>query len=54
MLNFIEKALRMNKIGFQRIDGRTTLPGRAQALETFRNDPECRVMLASIGSIGEG
>jgi SNF2 family DNA or RNA helicase len=54
MLDFIQKALRKNSIGFQRIDGQTTLHSRAAALKAFRNDPDCRVMLASIGSVGEG
>ncbi|KAK1765266.1 SNF2 family N-terminal domain-containing protein [Phialemonium atrogriseum] len=54
MLDFIQKAFKEDNIGFQRIDGQTTLPGRAAALKAFRDDPDCRVMLASIGSVGEG
>ena len=54
MLDFIEKAFRENNIGFRRIDGQTTLSRRADALTVFRDDPDCKVMLASIGSVGEG
>ncbi|KAK3900217.1 P-loop containing nucleoside triphosphate hydrolase protein, partial [Staphylotrichum tortipilum] len=54
MLDFIEKAFRENNISFQRIDGQTTLAGRIDALTAFRDDPDCKVMLASIGSVGEG
>jgi SNF2 family DNA or RNA helicase len=54
MLDFIQKALEKNNISFRRIDGQTTLPSRADALKAFRNDPDCKVMLASIGSVGEG
>ncbi|KAK0617623.1 SNF2 family N-terminal domain-containing protein [Immersiella caudata] len=54
MLDLIEKALQKENIGFQRIDGQTTLKGRADALEAFRSDPNCHVMLATIGSVGEG
>jgi len=54
MLDFIEKALQKENIGFRRIDGQTTLKGREDALEAFRSDPNCSVMLATIGSVGEG
>ncbi len=54
MLDFIQKAFRKKNINFRRIDGQTTLAGRADALRAFRDDPDCRVMLASIGSVGEG
>jgi SNF2 family DNA or RNA helicase len=54
MLDLIQKALQKDTISFRRIDGQTTLKGREDALEAFRNDPNCQVMLASIGSVGEG
>ena len=54
MLDFIGKALQKNNIAFRRIDGQTTLKGRAEALRAFRSDRHCQVMLASIGSVGEG
>lgn len=54
MLDFVQVALQEEKICFRRIDGRTTLTGRENALKVFGNDPECRVLLASIGSVGEG
>jgi len=54
MLDFVQKALQHDNIGFQRIDGQTTLPARTDALKKFRTEPNCRVMLASIGCAGEG
>jgi len=54
MLDFIQKALEQSEIGFKRIDGQTSLIGREDAMRAFRNDPKCRVMLATIGSVGEG
>ncbi|SPO07053.1 related to helicase-like transcription factor protein [Cephalotrichum gorgonifer] len=54
MLDFIQRALQADGIRFQRIDGQTTLLKRTSALSAFRDDPDCRVMLASIGSVGEG
>lgn len=54
MLDFIEKALRNDGISYRRIDGQTTLQGRIAALAAFRDDAECKVMLASIGSVAEG
>ena len=54
MLDFVQAALDEEKICFRRIDGRTTLIGRENTLRIFGNDPNCRVLLASIGSVGEG
>lgn len=54
MLDFIQKALQRNNIGFRRIDGQMTIQGRADAMEAFRDDPNCKVMLASIACVGEG
>jgi SNF2 family DNA or RNA helicase len=54
MLDFIEKAFRQNNVSFRRIDGQTTLEARTNALTAFREDPDCKVMLATIGSVGEG
>jgi SNF2 family DNA or RNA helicase len=54
MLDLIEVALRANGFVYQRIDGQTALSRRITALHTFNTDPNCTVMLASIGSMGEG
>jgi len=54
MLDLIEAALQANSFVYQRIDGQTALSRRIEALDTFNTDPNCTVMLASIGSIGEG
>jgi SNF2 family DNA or RNA helicase len=54
MLDLIEVALQTNSFGYQRIDGQTPLSRRIGALDIFNTDPNCTVMLASIGSIGEG
>ncbi|KAE9378727.1 hypothetical protein N431DRAFT_363389 [Stipitochalara longipes BDJ] len=54
MLDLVQIAFEAEGLSFARVDGQTTLPKRMRALETFNNDPDCRIMLASIGSIGEG
>jgi hypothetical protein len=54
MLDLIERGLNFHGFGFQRIDGQTTLENRGDALRQFSDVPECTVMLASIGSCGEG
>lgn len=54
MLDLIEKAIRNEKIDYQRIDGQTSLEGRRRAVFEFSSRPDCTVMLASIGSAGEG
>ncbi|KAH0566066.1 hypothetical protein GP486_000531 [Trichoglossum hirsutum] len=54
MLNLVARALGKDGFIFQRVDGQTELPQRIKALELFGSDPSCTVMLASIGSIGEG
>jgi len=54
MLDLVQIAFETGGLSFTRIDGQTTLPKRMQALETFNNDPDCQIILASIGSIGEG
>ncbi|KAJ6073167.1 Helicase C-terminal [Penicillium canescens] len=54
MLDLLEVALRANNFLFQRIDGKTPLEKRSQALKSFSEDPSCTVMLASIGSVAEG
>ncbi|CZR41600.1 uncharacterized protein FPRO_11189 [Fusarium proliferatum ET1] len=54
MLNLIESALLGEGFKFARIDGQKSLAERALALQSFRNDERCTVMIATIGSVGEG
>lgn len=54
MLDYIQKGLEQEGIEFRRIDGQTSLTARGDALKDFRDDPSCKVMLATIGSVGEG
>lgn len=54
MLNLLEIALRGEGFKFARIDGQKSLLERTSALRSFRNDDSCTVMIATIGSIGEG
>ncbi len=54
MLDLIELALKRNKVNFQRIDGQTSLDERREALRNFNAHGGFAVMLASIGSCGEG
>jgi SNF2 family DNA or RNA helicase len=54
MLDLIEPALKSGGFCFQRIDGKTSLEGRSAAINEFSQNPKCTVMLASIGSAGEG
>lgn len=37
-----------------RIDGHCTLQQRHDALDQFNNDPNCIIILATIGAMGEG
>lgn len=54
MLDLIAAALRSKGISFCRIDGQASMKQRKKALETFENDPDCNLMLASISAAGEG
>jgi len=54
MLDLIQVSLKADGLPFQRIDGQTSLSKRIDALNSFNNDCDCQVLLASIGSIGEG
>jgi SNF2 family DNA or RNA helicase len=54
MLDLVEKALAAEQIAFQRIDGGMSLKNRKQAIQCFRDNPACTVLLASIGSAGVG
>ncbi|PNP80170.1 hypothetical protein FNYG_06493 [Fusarium nygamai] len=54
MLNLLEVALQGERFKFARIDGQKSLVERSSALKSFRHDDSCTVMIATIGSIGEG
>ncbi|KAJ4193959.1 hypothetical protein NW767_010199 [Fusarium falciforme] len=54
MLDLIGVALEDKGMKFCRIDGQSSMSQRKQAIATFGNDPECNIMLASIGAVGEG
>lgn len=54
MLDLIQQALQDNGFRFQRIDGKGSLENRSKAFDQFSNDPSYTIMLASIGSAGEG
>jgi hypothetical protein len=54
MLNLVEYALIKDGFNSQRIDGQTSLNGRSEAIREFNEDPTCTIMLATIGSAGEG
>ena len=54
MLNLIEASLKERGLKVYRIDGQSSLSQRRKALETFGNEEEYSIMLASIGAAGEG
>jgi SWI/SNF-related matrix-associated actin-dependent regulator of chromatin subfamily A3 len=54
MLDLIQKSITEHGFRFQRIDGKMSLENRDRAFRTFNNDLSCTIMLASIGSAGEG
>lgn len=54
MLDLVERHLDMNGFTFKRIDGQSSLQKRRSAIRQFNENPQCTVMLASIGSAGEG
>jgi SNF2 family DNA or RNA helicase len=54
MLDLIAMALNDNGFTFHRIDGKSSLAERKEAIEKFNSDQACNIMLASIGAAGEG
>ena len=54
MLNIIGKALTHFGFHYQRLDGQSSLQQRDIAIRRFNQDVNYTVMLASIGSAGEG
>ena len=54
MLDLIGNTLDERGLAFQRIDGQSSLPQRKESIEKFSKDPQCNILLASIGAAGEG
>ena len=54
MLDLVQSDLEKAGLRTQRIDGQVSLQKRRTAIEQFNSDSGCTVMLASIGSAGEG
>lgn len=54
MLDLVEIALNKRGFGSLRLDGKQTEARRRSALEGFRTDAQCSILLASIGSAGVG
>ena len=54
MLDLVQEALESNGFCLQRLDGKSSLQARNKAISQFTQDPRCTIMLASIGSAGEG
>ncbi|RMJ16006.1 hypothetical protein CDV36_004313 [Fusarium kuroshium] len=54
MLDLVQIALRQKSYSYERIDGKSSLEQRHQTISKFNNDPTCTVLLATIGSAGEG
>ncbi|KAH8668655.1 SNF2 family N-terminal domain-containing protein [Xylariales sp. PMI_506] len=54
MLDLVQQALEQHGIGYQRIDGQSSLAQRKSAIDKFDSDPMASVMLATIGAAGEG
>ncbi|KAF5979480.1 helicase-like transcription factor [Fusarium coicis] len=54
MLDLVQEALLQAGFLCERIDGQSSIKQRDTALSRFANDPCCTVMLATLGSGGEG
>lgn len=54
MLDLVAQALRKHSYKYARIDGHSSLADRRSAIQHFNGDNNGTVMLASIGSAGEG
>ncbi|PYH80229.1 hypothetical protein BO82DRAFT_433433 [Aspergillus uvarum CBS 121591] len=54
MLDLMAPILHSNNYDFVRLDGGSSLADRQLVIERFTRDESCTVMLASIGSAGEG
>lgn len=54
MIGLTQQCLEANGFVCARIDGQLSLERRTMAMKQFNSDPRCTVMLATIGSAGEG
>ncbi|KAK0630427.1 SNF2 family N-terminal domain-containing protein [Bombardia bombarda] len=54
MLDLVQQHLELSGFNVRRIDGKSSLQDRGNAIEQFSENPDCTVMLASIESAGEG
>ncbi|KAI1657871.1 SNF2 family N-terminal domain-containing protein [Daldinia decipiens] len=54
MLDLIGRALSLNSFTYQRLDGSKSLAQRRYALEEFRTNNDCTILLASLGSAAVG
>lgn len=54
MLDFIEPAIKTRGFGYERLDGQKSLRSRGERIKRFNEESKCTVMLATIGSTGEG
>lgn len=54
MMNEVQNDLENEGFNLERIDGKASLDQRRKAIHRFKEDPSCTIMLASIGSAGEG
>lgn len=53
-LDLLELALHQAGVGFARIDGQKSFKLRVAAMAQFNEVDSCTVMIATIGSVGEG
>ncbi|KAI1119112.1 SNF2 family N-terminal domain-containing protein [Nemania sp. NC0429] len=54
MLDLVAQALQREHIEYQYTNGQTSLDGRQKAMQEFHGNPNCTVLLATIGSSAEG
>ncbi|KAH8665633.1 SNF2 family N-terminal domain-containing protein [Ilyonectria robusta] len=54
MMDHVQRDLEYEGFNLERIDGQATLDQRWRAIRRFKEDSTCTIMLASIGSAGEG
>ena len=54
MLDLVQQALELEGYRITRIDGQKSLRDRGNSISEFNHDSTCTIMLASIGSAGEG
>ncbi|KAF7556254.1 hypothetical protein G7Z17_g1537 [Cylindrodendrum hubeiense] len=54
MIDHVQKDLEYEGFNLERIDGQASLDQRRRAIHRFKNDSNCTILLASIGSAGEG